>query len=192
MKKVLCLSLLVVLVLAFAGCEAGLVSNDGNGSGDGSGDSGFSFSDLYSRIKTLEGLVSPVGSITPFAGSKEKVPHGWLFCDGRSVSRSEYCELFQVVGIAWGSPDGDLFNVPDLRGVFLRGVDRGSGKDPGAGSRVAIMSGGNTGNNVGSYQVDEFESHNHRVHGTNHGDTPEHTDYSSGEYGNYIEYFSRT
>ncbi len=54
MKKVLCLSLLVVLVLAFAGCEAGLSSNDGNGSGDGSGDSGFSFSDLYSRIKALE------------------------------------------------------------------------------------------------------------------------------------------
>ncbi|MCP4134000.1 MAG: hypothetical protein GY754_23720 [bacterium] len=57
MKKNLrsCLAaLLVVSVFGFMGCEAGLTSNDGNGSPDDSGDSGFSFSDLYSRIKILE------------------------------------------------------------------------------------------------------------------------------------------
>ncbi|MCP4137411.1 MAG: tail fiber protein [bacterium] len=193
MKKNICLSLLVVLVLAFAGCEAGLVSSDGNGSGSGSGDSGFSFSDLYSRIKTLEGLVSPVGSIAPFAGPKEKVPDGWLFCDGQAYGRAEYSKLFQVIGTAWGTPDGYRFNVPDLRGVFLRGADRGTGKDPDAGSRAAMMSGGNTGDTVGSYQADEFESHDHRVHGTNHKATPSgHTDYSENQYGLYFNYYTRT
>ncbi|MCP4134535.1 MAG: hypothetical protein GY754_26410 [bacterium] len=57
MKKVLsvCIAgLLVISVFGFMGCEAGLTSNDGNGSVDDSGGSGFSFSDLYSRIKALE------------------------------------------------------------------------------------------------------------------------------------------
>ncbi|MCP4134003.1 MAG: tail fiber protein [bacterium] len=53
MKKILCLSLLVVVVLAFVGCEAGLTSNDGNGSGLEDG-AGFSFSDMYSRMNALE------------------------------------------------------------------------------------------------------------------------------------------
>ncbi|MCP4130315.1 MAG: hypothetical protein GY754_04980 [bacterium] len=44
----------LVCLFAFSGCEAGLTSNAGNGSGVGSGDSGFSFSDLYSRIQVLE------------------------------------------------------------------------------------------------------------------------------------------
>ncbi len=51
MKKFLCLSLLLVVVLAFAGCEAGLTSNDGTGT---SGDNDFSFSDMYAKIKTLQ------------------------------------------------------------------------------------------------------------------------------------------
>ncbi|MCP4129906.1 MAG: hypothetical protein GY754_02710 [bacterium] len=51
MKKFLCLSLLAALVLAFAGCEAGLTSNDRTGA---TGDNDFSFSDMYGKIKTLQ------------------------------------------------------------------------------------------------------------------------------------------
>ncbi|MCP4135535.1 MAG: hypothetical protein GY754_31490, partial [bacterium] len=170
MKKFLCIGVLVVLVLAFAGCEAGLTSDDSSGEGND-----FSFSDMYERINVMEPEIkelkkeiqnlkaktSPPGTINPFAG--ENVPEGWLLCDGQAYGRTEYSELFQVIGTAWGSPDDSRFNVPDLQGVFLRGVDRGTGKDPDAGSRVAIMPRGNTGNNVGSYQDDVFQGHKHHT-----------------------------
>ncbi|MCP4136798.1 MAG: hypothetical protein GY754_37860, partial [bacterium] len=102
---------------------------------------------------------APPGTIAPFAGTN--IPDGWLLCDGGAYGRTAYSELFQAIGTAWGTPDGSSFNVPDLRGIFLRGVDRGTGKDPDASARGAINSGGNAGNNVGSYQVDEFENHFH-------------------------------
>ncbi len=50
MKKFLCLSLLVVLILAFPGCEEGLKSDDTGTEEDGK----FSFSDMYVKIKTLQ------------------------------------------------------------------------------------------------------------------------------------------
>ena len=103
----------------------------------------------------------PIGMIIPFAGSQ--IPSGWLLCDGSSVSRSTYSNLYTALGNTWGSSSSTTFNLPDLRGRFLRGVDSGSGNDPDASSRTAINSGGNTGDNVGSYQNDEFKSHNHGI-----------------------------
>ena len=103
----------------------------------------------------------PIGTIIPFAGSQ--IPSGWLLCDGSSVSRSTYSNLYTALGNTWGSSSSTTFNLPDLRGRFLRGVDSGSGNDPDASSRTAINSGGNTGDNVGSYQNDEFKSHNHGI-----------------------------
>ena len=72
--------------------------------------------------------------------------------------------MFAVISTNWGAGDGSsTFNLPDLRGRFLRGVDSGSGNDPDASSRFSINSGGNTGDNVGSYQNDEFKSHSHQI-----------------------------
>ncbi|BDD04237.1 phage tail protein [Aureibacter tunicatorum] len=104
----------------------------------------------------------PVGTIMPFAGDKNKVPSGWLVCDGSSYSKtnSNYVNLFNTIGTNWGG-DGSNFNVPDLRGLFLRGVSDASGADPDRNNRSAIKTGGNTGNKVGSYQADQFKSHNH-------------------------------
>jgi microcystin-dependent protein len=53
------------------------------------------------------------------------------------------------------------FNIPDLRGYFPRGWDHGAGHDPDAAARVAIQTGGATGDNVGSYQADQNVSHTH-------------------------------
>ena len=53
------------------------------------------------------------------------------------------------------------FNVPDLRGRFLRGVDGNAGRDPDAVNRLASKSGGNAGNAVGSSQTDAFQGHGH-------------------------------
>jgi microcystin-dependent protein len=102
----------------------------------------------------------PVGTIISFAGNS--IPTGWLVCDGSEKSRSTYSTLFNSLGVSWGQGDGaTTFNLPDLRGRFLRGVDGGAGNDPDKESRILLHSGGNVGDNVGSYQNDEFKSHKH-------------------------------
>ncbi len=108
------------------------------------------------------GATFPAGLIMPFGGDVNKIPAGWLLCDGRAVSRTQYADLYFAIDINWGA--GDLtstFNLPDLRGQFLRGMDSTAGVDPDVLSRTAKYSGGNTGNKVGSYQTDDFKSHRH-------------------------------
>lgn len=103
----------------------------------------------------------PPGTILPFAGPKNKIPAGWLYCDGTSYATTGmYAKLYAAIGLAWGS-DGGNFRVPDLRGYFLRGMSDGVTIDPDRTSRTAKYSGGNTGDAVGSYQTDNFSSHNH-------------------------------
>ncbi|MEN0045503.1 MAG: phage tail protein [Bacteroidota bacterium] len=118
------------------------------------------------RVEDGNGFVTPVGSVMPFAGSS--VPKGWLLCDGRTIRRDLYADLFAVIGINWGRGDGSTtFHLPDLRGEFLRGVDGSANEDPDKSSRTAKYAGGSTGNSVGSYQEDEFKSHSHGVENTN-------------------------
>ena len=105
----------------------------------------------------------PVGSIIPFAGPKTKIPDGWLACDGTSYDGSNalYSQLYAVIGSGWGSTGGTQFNVPDLRGLFLRGVDETANVDNDKATRTANNTGGNIGNLVGSEQIDIFGSHIH-------------------------------
>ncbi|WP_142417022.1 phage tail protein [Bartonella massiliensis] len=71
----------------------------------------------------------PSGLIGPFA--MERLPDGWLLCDGRAYSRFVYWDLFCAIGTTWGEGDGaTTFNVPDFRGMFLRGMDYERGLDP--------------------------------------------------------------
>lgn len=117
------------------------------------------------RIRDKTGWVMPVGAVIPFAGANP--PEGWLLCDGSTVRRDLYADLFQVIGTSWGVGDGsNTFNVPDMRGRFPRGVDQGGGNDPDAAARIAL-NGGNSGDNVGSYQEDAFASHRHGVRDSN-------------------------
>lgn len=59
----------------------------------------------------------PLGSIIPFAGTKAKLPDTYLFCDGSEVSRTEYADLFNIVGTMYGEGDGSTtFNLPNLAG----------------------------------------------------------------------------
>lgn len=102
----------------------------------------------------------PSGSIMPYMGTN--APAGWLLCDGAAVSRTLYATLYGVIGVANGSGDGmNTFNLPDLRGMFLRGLDGVAGIDPDKATRTAAKPGGNTGNALGSLQQDQFKSHNH-------------------------------
>lgn len=120
----------------------------------------------YSEVANNAAAV-PSGMIIAFAGPAENVPHGWLLCDGAEVNRSEYANLYGAIGVSWGTGDGaTTFNLPDLRGMFLRGVaGTDTIGDPDANNRVSRSdNGGNTGNNVGSYQGDAIRNITGTVH----------------------------
>jgi len=109
----------------------------------------------------------PPGVIIAYGGLT--VPFGWLLCDGTAVSRSTYSDLYNAILYAYGNGNGTTtFNLPDCRGLFLRGVSGTSGNDPDAASRTASAPGGFTGNSVGTIQSGEFTSHTHIQNAHNH------------------------
>lgn len=94
-------------------------------------------------------------------------PDGYLECDGSTVSRATYNKLFSVIGTSFGPGDGSTtFNLPDLRGRFLRGWDHGAGSDPNAATRTN-RGDGTTGDAVGTIQDDQVQSHSHSVNPPN-------------------------
>jgi microcystin-dependent protein len=118
---------------------------------------GIAFAQLAAAVQQA---LSPSGSITAFGGTT--APSGWLICNGAAVSRTTFSNLFTAIGTNYGSGDGSTtFNIPDLQGQFLRGVSNASGRDPDATSRTAMNTGGNAGNNVGSVQSYQIQSHSH-------------------------------
>lgn len=83
-------------------------------------------------MNVLASELVPAGTVSSFAAPF--VPAGWLYCDGGAVSRVTYSSLFANIGTWWGGGDGSTtFNIPDLRGEFIRGYDNGKGVDPGRG-----------------------------------------------------------
>jgi microcystin-dependent protein len=93
---------------------------------------------------------------------------GHLKCNGAAVNRTTYSDLFAVIGIAFGSGDGSTtFNVPDLRGQFIRGVDEARGVDVGRG--------------LGSLQSDSVKNHKHHYTTTSNG-AHTHTAQSAGAH----------
>lgn len=102
---------------------------------------------------------NPPGAIIAYGGAT--APAGWILCNGQAISRTEFSRLFTAIGTAFGPGNNSTtFNVPDLRGLFLRGRDGGRGADPDRDSRQSL-NGGNSGDNVGSYQGDLFRAHIH-------------------------------
>ena len=72
----------------------------------------------------------PSGAVMYFA--MQSAPTGWLKADGSAVSRTQYPALFAAIGTTFGVGDGrTTFNLPDLRGEFVRGWDGGRNIDPG-------------------------------------------------------------
>lgn len=74
-----------------------------------------------SGIKWAAPALAPTGSVTMYAGAT--APTGYLLCDGSAVSRTTYSDLFAVCSTTYGVGDGSTtFNIPDARGVFIRGA----------------------------------------------------------------------
>jgi microcystin-dependent protein len=126
---------------------------------------------LSALAEQLKQLLVPTGSVMPFAG--DTAPAGWKLCNGESLSQAAYPELYAVINKRFGYGDSAIttFRVPDLRGRFIRGRNNGTsqvsvddvlrGRDPDASSRIAMNTGGATGDAVGSLQYDEFREHTH-------------------------------
>ena len=77
---------------------------------------------------TITGV--PAGAIVYFAMNTP--PSGWVKADGTAVSRTTYATLFAAIGTTFGVGDGSTtFNLPDIRGEFMRGWDDGRGVDSG-------------------------------------------------------------
>jgi microcystin-dependent protein len=125
-----------------------LPSSDGNANdvlqSDGSGN--LSFTALPQAV--------PTGSVHMMATTT--APSGYLKCNGAAVSRTTYADLFAIIGTTHGEGDGSsTFNVPDLRGEFVRGWDDGRGVD--------------SGRSFASSQSDANKQHNHGVTDPGHG-----------------------
>lgn len=104
------------------------------------------------QLGTISTQAAPAGVVQAFAGAT--APTGWLLCNGAAISRTTYAALFAAIASAHGSGDGSTtFNLPDYRGRIIRGRDGGIARDPDRASRTAANAGGNTGDNVGSVQV---------------------------------------
>ena len=108
----------------------------------------------------LSGMV-PSGAVLYFAG--QTAPAGWLKANGAAVSRTAYAALFAAIGTTYGAGDGSTtFNLPDLRGEFMRGWDDGRGIDHGRafgsaqGDAIRNISGSiSTGSNSGHHLFDQ-------------------------------------
>ncbi|MDK9364815.1 phage tail protein [Lelliottia wanjuensis] len=91
-----------------------------------------------------------VGMMAAFA--MNSAPTGWLIADNSAVSRTTYARLFSRIGTLYGAGNGSTtFNLPDGRGVVMRGFDAGRGFD---GGRV-----------FGSYQEDSVKTIDLRFYG---------------------------
>jgi microcystin-dependent protein len=74
--------------------------------------------------------VQPPGMVSLFGNST--APSGWLECNGAAISRTTYSDLFANIGTTFGTGDGSTtFNLPELRGEFIRGWDNSRGIDSG-------------------------------------------------------------
>lgn len=90
--------------------------------------------------------------------------HGWLICDGRSLSRTDYAELYEIIGIQFGANSDSTFKIPDMRGRVAGGIGDGDG-----------LTFRTTGNVVGSethtLTVGEMPTHNHDIIDPGHAHT---------------------
>ncbi|MCP3923321.1 MAG: tail fiber protein [Desulfobacterales bacterium] len=142
----------------------------------------------------------PVGSIIIWP--LEVKPPGFLECNGASLLRATYSNLYDVIETFYGYSSDEYFYIPDYRGMFLRGWANGSVNDPNRDSRLYRLGTSITGDYVGTRQLSQNKSHRHKKvlspyspmagNGTPQGTTTGQTvrnnygDYSGGNQANPI------
>ena len=145
-----------------------------------------------SSFQGLQSSITPVGVIRFFGGSV--IPDGWLACDGSSVSRINYGNLFKVIGTTYGVGNSNTtFTLPDMRGRMP--ICAGTGTSLTArtlgstvGAETATLSEANMASHTHTATVGT-QSTNHTHTGTSGGVSVDHTHGwgrnvgSSGSYG---------
>lgn len=112
--------------------------------------------EVYSKTETDQKM--PTGGVVYFP--RATAPTGWLKANGAAVSRTAYAALFAAIGTTFGAGDGiNTFNLPDLRGEFIRGLDDGRGI--------------NTGRALGSNESDSIGPHRHKLRSGINGQNPQ-------------------
>ena len=120
-------------------------------------------------------VVAGVPSGAVFCIAVASVPTGYLECDGDEVSRTTYAALFAVIGTTYGTGNGSTtFNLPDLRGEFIRGFDNGRGVD--------------SGRSINDPQSHQHPQHNHAVSASSSSSVsdPGHTHTANYGQGNLV------
>jgi len=84
------------------------------------------FSETFDKFSFNQGTCRVIGEIICYAGPTSPDAN-WLACDGASLLRSVYPDLFAVIGTTYGAADGSHFSVPDLQSRVPLGVGTGSG-----------------------------------------------------------------
>lgn len=121
---------------------------------------------VYDALNNVGGGI-PTGVIMPYGGSI--APNGYLLCDGTAVSRTDYADLFAVIGTSYGSgDDSTTFNVPDLREC----VPVGAGQSERSSSALAA----HDVYTVGEFKDDQLQNHYHQIKASKSGTGADYVD----------------
>ena len=87
--------------------------------------------------------------------------NGWMICDGRSLSRTEYSDLFAIIGTSFGSNNSTTFKLPDNRGRVMGGIGQASGL-------TNRHLGDSVGEETHTLTISEMPSHSHTINDPGH------------------------
>lgn len=115
----------------------------------------------------------PVGVIADFAGTS--APTGWLICAGQFLNRADFPDLFEAIGVIYGSGSGTTFRLPDCRGRVIAGLDLDVGGLAGLLTSTTMSPDGTTIGATGGAQTqtltsDQMPAHAHTLSGSTSSD----------------------
>ena len=99
------------------------------------------------ELAKLKEELCPIGTIQAFAFNR--IPKGWMVCDGSKLDPNVHHELFNAIGTTFGGDGENYFRLPDLRGRFIRGWNSNGEIDKER--------------KFGSYQEDSLQNHSHEL-----------------------------
>lgn len=118
--------------------------------------------DIASIVDSTGERLTQAGFLQPYAGII--APSGWLLCYGQSISVTAYPILFAIIGYIYGGGGGS-FNVPDLRGRTVAGLDNMGGSDANVLTNTYNPNrntlGGDTGEEAHQLTIPELPAHHH-------------------------------